>query len=180
MVLSTRRKIETLSNIAITIASLLFIAVLLKNLINSYSKDSLPNNVKADKRLDKRSLTGKKVNITDVDWSKYSYTLLVALQPKCQFCTESAPFYKQLAEKQPVGSDIKLIVLSPSPVNVTKSYLNTLGISIQEVRQISLDSIGIAGTPTLLLVDRSGTIKDLWFGRLKQEQEAEVYAQLRQ
>lgn len=177
--LSFRRKIEVASNIAIIIAATLFIGVLIKSLIRSGNLNGSNNAPSSIRRLiDKDGLAGKKINILGVDWSKSERTLVLAVQPKCRFCTESAPFYKQLAERQFNHSGLKLLALSQFPVDVTKKYLDTLGVPIEEIKQAPFDSIGIAGTPTLLLIDRSGTVTNLWFGRLKQEQEAEVLAQL--
>jgi len=55
-----------------------------------------------------------------------------------------------------------------------RKYLERLGVSVDEVRQLSLDQIGVTGTPSLLLVDASGVVKNFWVGRLAPDLEATV------
>jgi hypothetical protein len=56
--------------------------------------------------------------------------------------------------------------------------LEQLGVSVDEVKQFSLEKIGVSGTPTLLLVDTSGVVKNFWVGKLSPEQEATVLSVL--
>jgi len=53
-----------------------------------------------------------------------------------------------------------------------------LGIAVDEVRQATPSSLGIRGTPTILLVNKDGVITSSWRGKLPTEKEAEVMARL--
>jgi hypothetical protein len=57
-------------------------------------------------------------------------------------------------------------------------YLADLGIAVDDVRQARLTSLGIRGTPTLLLVNKDGVVRSSWVGRLRPEKELEVMARL--
>jgi hypothetical protein len=51
-------------------------------------------------------------------------------------------------------------------------------VTVDEVRQDSLDSIGVTGTPTLILVNREGAVDGVWVGKLPPEGETEVLGRL--
>lgn len=61
-----------------------------------------------------------------------------------------------------------------------RRYLSKQGVFVDDVKQISLDSIGAEGTPTLILVDSSGIVKDVWVGKLPKTVEATVIDRVRQ
>jgi len=64
-------------------------------------------------------------------------------------------------------------------VKEAQDYLNRLGVSVDEVRQASLAEFGVRGTPTLLLVDDSGIVKNFWIGKIPLEQETDVLEALK-
>jgi thiol-disulfide isomerase/thioredoxin len=101
---------------------------------------------------------------------------LLALSTTCHFCSESAPFYQQLAKER--GSNTRIVAVLPQSVSDSKDYLNNLGIFVDEVKQESLNTINVRGTPTLMLVNGDGVVVDEWMGRLSVEQEAEVLSKL--
>jgi hypothetical protein len=53
-------------------------------------------------------------------------------------------------------------------------------VTVDEVRQATLTEIEINGTPTLLLLDRSGRVKHVWLGKLPSEKESDVVTTLTQ
>lgn len=120
---------------------------------------------------------GNIVRISGVDWSINGRTLVLALKSGCRFCTESAPFYKELLKKQ-AKSPVHLVAVFPENDPAAQSYLDTLGISINIVRQVPLDELFISGTPTILLVDSNGQVTDAWIGRLDPRREQEVLSEL--
>jgi hypothetical protein len=66
----------------------------------------------------------------------------------------------------------------PQPTEAGRKYLSGLGITIDDVRQIPLNVVGVAGTPTLILVDKEGTVKKVWMGKLPESAQSEVISQL--
>lgn len=62
----------------------------------------------------------------------------------------------------------------PQTFDEAQRYLNEHGISADEIKQTSLNNINVRGTPTLIMVDRSGTVLQSWVGKLPPEKEAEL------
>lgn len=166
------KKTELLANIAIIVVALLLGAVLVKRYL-------LPGGDAAPTRnVDPRIPPGTKASLQGVDWAKNGQTLLLVLSRDCRFCTESAPFYQRLARETAGRTDIHLLAVFPQTVEEGKKYLEGLGVSVNEVRQASPGSTGAGGTPTLILVDSSGVVKNSWVGKLSTPEETEVLNQL--
>jgi len=90
--------------------------------------------------------------LSGIDWSKSDRTLLLALSTtNVHFCAESAPFYKTLQQQK--RDNVRLLALFPQPLLDSRTYLDNLGLNVDEVVQIPLNSVGASGTPTLLLID---------------------------
>jgi thioredoxin-related protein len=158
------KKIELIANVAIiVVACLLGITLIKTHFLAQRSQEA----IKTDKKLsDNASLSS-----LDIDWQKSDKTLVLALSNTCHFCTESAPFYKNIALKK--GS-ARVIAIFPQSVEEGRAYLSRLGIAVDEVRQFRLEDIGVQGTPTLLLIDRSGVVTSRWVGRLMPDEELVV------
>jgi hypothetical protein len=166
------KKTELVANIAIIVVALLLGFVLVKRYL-------LPANVAAPAaRLDPRIPAGTKASLSGVDWAGNGQTLLLVLSTDCHFCTESAPFYQRLTRETTGRPDVHLIALFPQEIEEGKKYLDSLGVSIVEIRQASPGSTGAGGTPTLILVDAQGIVKNSWVGKLSTPEESEVINQL--
>jgi len=114
------------------------------------------------------------VTVPGVSWEEGDQTIVLALSDHCKYCTESAPFYQKLTRELAERKNVRLVAVFPQEASAGQKYLAGLGVPITEVRQASLDSVGVRGTPTLLIVDKSGAVKQSWVGRLSPEREAEV------
>src|SRR5262249_17225274 len=106
-------------------------------------------------------------------------TLVMALSTQCHFCKESAPFYQQVAQQRSNHGNFRLIAVLPQSVPESQKYLNELGVTVDIIKQLELDSLGVNGTPTLILADSQGIVADSWRGRLSSEKEADVLSRLR-
>jgi thiol-disulfide isomerase/thioredoxin len=113
-----------------------------------------------------------------IDWSKSTRTVVLALSTTCHFCSESGPFYQKLQQQKP--NSVRLVAVLPQPVEDSRNYLSKLGVSGADVVQSSLASVGVSGTPTLLLIDNQGSVTDSWVGKLSESEAARVIAQLRE
>lgn len=122
---------------------------------------------------------GVKLSVPDVDWGKNDRTLLLTLSKGCHYCSASAPFYRRLAQETAGRKDVGLVALLPQAVEDGRGYLSGLGVEVPDVRQASLDSLGVVGTPTLILVNKQGVVIDSWRGQLPPFKEEEVLNQLK-
>jgi hypothetical protein len=62
-----------------------------------------------------------------------------------------------------------------SSANIQLNFLSHLGVHL---KQLQPTSIGVDGTPTLLLINKDGIVTDSWRGKLPPEKEREVIARL--
>ena len=170
MAKSVTQRLEFLANLAIIVVAVLLSIVLIKSYL-------LPNSSK-EKPPDRRVPAGTKLSLPGVDWSANNQTLLLVLQKGCRFCSESAPFYQRLVRETAGRGNIHLIAVLPQTTDESKKYLNDLGVAIEDVRQAGLGSIGVHGTPTLILVNNQGVVMNSWVGKLPADGEAEVLRRL--
>jgi hypothetical protein len=168
---SVTQKVEFLANIAIIVVAVLLGFVLVKNYL-------LPDRAKSGPP-DMRIPVGSKVSLPDVDWAKNNQTLLVVLQKGCHFCSESAPFYQRLVREVGGAGNLHLVAVLPQTVDEGKKYLQELGVPIEDIKQAELDAVGVAGTPTLILVNNQGVVMNAWVGKLNAENEEVVLRQLK-
>ena len=160
------KKIELLANVAIILVAIMIGVMLVQKFF--FARSAQPSQTVA---------LGSKVSLPGVEWAKNGKTLLVALQVGCHFCSESAPFYQRVV--QTAGSKgVKVVAVLPQPLTESLDYLRTLAIPISDVRQASLESLSVRGTPTLILVNEKGEVAGAWVGKLPGDKEAEVLSRL--
>jgi hypothetical protein len=121
------------------------------------------------------ALVGRPVKLAGVDWQAAPLTVLLHLSSTCHFCNESMSFYRTLAEThQRQGFRTALIVSSPDPVSVMEDHLAQERVAVDRVVHDRLDSIGVAGTPTVLIVDSRGVVRRTFGGKLDASREKEL------
>jgi hypothetical protein len=162
------KKLEVGANIAIILVALLLGAVLIRRFLLAPAPPQM-HQISA----------GTKVPIAGVDWGRNGKTLMLVLQKGCHFCSESAPFYQRLVRETSGQSGLAVMAVLPQTTDEAKQYLSELNVPVQDVRQAALGSLGVSGTPTLLLVDSQGAVLQAWVGKLPVEQEAEVLQKVR-
>jgi thiol-disulfide isomerase/thioredoxin len=176
------RKLEILANICVVITSVVLCSVLIKKYVLSSTKPETPveavqSKPPASNASRRPSIqAGTKITLPGIDWSKSARTVVLALSTTCHFCSESAPFYQKLQQQKP--NSVRLVAVLPEPVEDGRNYLNKLGVSVSDIVQSSLASVGVSGTPTLLLIDNQGSITDSWVGKLSDSEAAKVIAQI--
>lgn len=160
------QKVELTANIFIIVIALLIGGVIVKK----YFFDK-PDVFNEPARL--QPTIGAKMNVPDVNWSRQPKTLILALQKGCHFCNDSAPFYKRVIETVR-NKNVKLIAVFPTKVDEGIAHLKELGLNGMEVKQSSLGSLQVSGTPTLILTNEKGEITNYWVGKLPPDKETEV------
>jgi hypothetical protein len=114
-------------------------------------------------------------NLAGWDWGAHDQTLVLGLRKGCHFCEDSAPFYQRLIAQQPqAGSKFPIVAVFPDTGDTVKEVLQSQGLGVRALAGVPLETLKISGTPTLLLVDRSGTVLNAWIGVLSPRQELEV------
>jgi peroxiredoxin len=180
----TFRIVQVLANISIIIVALVLSAVAIKQYFFSRPGEMVPVssvrtlNNGVPPQPEKRPVitpTGKPFPLENIEWKEKN--LVLYLSTSCRYCKESAGFYQRLV-KETAGKGVKLLAVLPQTDEENKSYLEGLGVNISEVYSSGLTSIGVSGTPTLLLVDSKGTIVDTWKGKQPEEGENRILDKL--
>lgn len=163
MLVRFSKVIEVAANIAIIVVAAFLATSLVKNYWRPTTASSMgvANTATAEP-------SPTNLATLDVDWSRNGQTLILAISSTCHFCSESASFYQALASNK---GDTRLVAVLPQPVEEGRKYLGKLGVAVDDVKQVSLNEIGVSGTPSLVLVDNSGAIKNFWRGKLSAENE---------
>lgn len=162
------QRVELITNVAIIIVAVLFGYFLVQKFL-------FPNQNQS--QLQKEIEEGTKISLPNVEWQSSQKTLLLVLQKNCKYCTESMPFYKILVQKAS-EKGVKVIAVLPNSLEESNQYLKENGVQIQEIRQTSLNTVNVRGTPTLMLLNEKGEVSNSWVGKLFPDKEQEVISQL--
>jgi len=68
----------------------------------------------------------------------------------------------------------RIVAVLPQSLGDSKQYLAKLAVTVDEVRSVPLMDIAVTGTPTMLLVDGNGIVRNVWVGKLAEDRQAEV------
>lgn len=177
------RWVQIAANLAVAVAAGLLCVVLVKNYLIPRSQPATTSIVSKATNSGKDLPTvpyiqsGTKLSLAGIDWGKTPQTLLLVVSATCHYCSESAPFYKRLEREH---GRTQLVAVLPQPLADGKKYLDSLSVRVDEVKQAALNSLGVRGTPTLILVDSNGVVVNSWIGKLDSKAEMEVVNSLEQ
>lgn len=160
---SLAQRIEIVSNIAIVLA-----VVLIAYAVATHRTRLFPSEDPHDVQL------GAQLTIPGIDWSAHTGTIVIAVQEGCSYCSASADFYRRLTDAIARTPRVGLVAVLPDGREAAGSYLQSIGLQRCEWRNVNLSAVPVAGTPTVIAVDRHGTVQRLWRGRLKSDQEDSV------
>lgn len=167
-----RKIVELAANVAIVIVAVLLCAVLLKNQYANTTTQDFGGGPTGEVK------PQEKIDLPEVDWQKGEQTLLLVLSTTCHYCSESTAFYQQLVKER--GGNTRIVAALPQNLDESRDYLKKHGVSVDDVKQTNLDSIGVNGTPTLILVNNDGVVKDVWVGKLPKPDQTEVLRRVQQ
>jgi len=113
-------------------------------------------------------------------WSDHNRTLVLALKDGCVYCDNSMPFYRRLATLQDGRqAGAFLIAAVPDSSEKAKEMMERHNLSVPVVAESRLNTLKVAGTPTLILVDKQGKVLKVWVGVLSVASEDEVIRRIR-
>ncbi len=110
-----------------------------------------------------------------IDYSKAPKTLLIALSSKCDHCSESLPFYKQITFEQRKNINASHIVaIFPESQSEVEQFAGQEELNLDTVAGVDFYALNLVATPTVILIDNSGKIIDFWIGKLSKNVEQEI------
>ena len=104
--------------------------------------------------------------------------VLIAISPGCPFCSQSAPFYRRLTSVAAQRGNVRVIAIMPPNRDSDAAYVAAENLPFTEFHYDSLNRAGVAGTPTLFVVDASGIVLHSWEGRLNGDAERAAMAEV--
>ncbi len=148
------KRLETAANVSVIIAAVVLVAFLGRQEFQRHAESIKPAT----------ALVGQTITLSGVQFGQQSKTLVLAISTNCHFCRDSEPFYKDLVARS--QGRVKIVAVLPESLDEAEPYIRrTIAPSIQVVSS-RLDSIGVTGTPTLMLIDSSGKVQQAWVGKL--------------
>ena len=170
------KKLEIVANVAIIVLAVLLGGVIVKR----YFLTSAPAEGVAPPQSQAAAggpavKPGTNVQLANYNWGESDNTLVMVLSTTCHFCTESGPFYKRLMEARADKKKLRVVAVFPQGEKEAREYLKGLGVVADEIRTASPMSLGVRGTPTLILTDSKGTAVNTWIGKLPTPKEDEVF-----
>jgi hypothetical protein len=120
----------------------------------------------------KNVTVGDHVVLPGYSWTTSKFTLLLGLHVDCVHCEADMPFYRRLFSLERTGgTKVHIIAAYPDPRDqVTEDILRYLG-KVPFWPSVSSDALRIRATPTLLMIDQTGTVRHVWVGELSEAQE---------
>lgn len=116
------------------------------------------------------SLMPVSANVSD------SPVIALVLISSCSYCTDSMPFYRTLRTR--TAGQLPLLVLTPEPQTKMNEYLASNQLKVDAVTTVDWRELKVRGTPTMFMLDRSGTIRRLYSGRLSPLRQAEALREI--
>jgi hypothetical protein len=105
--------------------------------------------------------------------------LVLAWKSQCQYCAESAGFYRELAKVVRDSQDrLSLVVMTTDAQQPSVEALQSLGISVSKVVTVTpqqQQEYKVLGTPTLIALSSSGLVEKVWMGKLNDDRQKEVF-----
>jgi hypothetical protein len=98
----------------------------------------------------------------------------------CSWCRASHPFYKTIIEHvASSGAPLSVIasVDTSSSVAVQQIHLEAAGVFADSVMACPFRAAGVSGVPTVIHVDRHGSVRNVWSGFLGDAQKKNCWTQ---
>ena len=91
--------------------------------------------------------------------------LVIWVRSSCRYCTESMGFYRQLIASE---RSVRVVMMGVERQGVLQKYASDHQFEPDAIVSGEGAGVRLSATPVLLLVDRSGIIRSIWRGQLRQ------------
>jgi hypothetical protein len=174
--------IETISNVAIIVFVLVSAAALVHQTVRP---TAAPTAAPAARTAASGTVPGRapavtpgtRIDVPGINWAGRKKNVVLVLSSTCHFCQEGSAFYRRLVEEAH-RSQVAVQAVMPQGQKEATAFLTNMGVSVDTLVSASPGSIGVRGTPTVLLVDGAGKVTGAWQGKLQPERETELLARL--
>lgn len=102
------------------------------------------------------------------------YVVLV-LSENCKFCIDSLPFYRAIADAHKQRDrGYELIAAFPTNVDSGLEFLARHKVTVDSAMTLSQIGAKVQATPTILIADRLGLIRNAWIGHMSDKDQSSV------
>lgn len=122
--------------------------------------------------------TGEYLSASSIELPNSEKTLLIFVSEKCKFCRESVSFYQKLISTRNNTKSIKIVAVFPEAEKENDGFFLKQGVEFPSVINADFGEVGIAYTPTILLVNKDNKIVQSWIGKLSIENESKIFESL--
>lgn len=160
---SVRESLEVLTNAALLTVCLTFLALVARTFVFSPSRSQHGGGLHVNETVQR---------IQGIDFAGAPRTLLLALSSECDFCSSSIDFYNKLIKTpDSVARKVNIVAVFPQRDEIVKKYLIEKQMLVTAVAGVDLSALRVNGTPSIILVDKTGRILEVWTGKLSAESE---------
>lgn len=169
--------LEVGTNVAVLLAAMTVVAVFGVSLLSGKNAQAKKESTKPTQS---QLQTGQILpQLNGIDYTAAPRTLMIMMSTKCKFCLASVPFYRQISEMgETKGGSLHVVAAFPNSSEGVVQFAAENHFPLEAVANLNLDEVGLRYTPTLVLVDKSGTILNTWVGQLTPEGEKNVLERL--
>jgi hypothetical protein len=166
MTILRKVNLDVVANLAILITCAVVGGTVLQRYYGPGRHVTSPRTIKAGDRAE--SLPG--FSYTDA-----SATLVLHVKSTCAYCTESMDFYRRVRDAMAGHRTLKFVVVGVEPKGTLQHYLDQ-----HELRPDTVISAPDRRhpTPTLMLVDTQGIVRDAWLGLQTHDGEQRLFDQV--
>jgi thioredoxin-related protein len=154
--------LDRIANLAVIVAVAVFLVLVYRGNFSGHPSVASPT----------QDLVGRSVVLSGVRFPKNQNSLLIAVSTSCHFCQDSLPLYKQITARS--KGQLNVVAVLPQSQPEATKFLRDAGVEADQVVSASLESIGVRGTPTVMLLDGNGKIQKAWVGRLDEKRKKEL------
>jgi hypothetical protein len=164
------KPLEKIANVFVIVGISLFLVIVVRNHLwrSTYPPRSPAAMAEA--------LRGKTIRVSGLSFPRSRYSILLVISTDCHFCQESLPFYRSLSSDLQGNAD--LLAVLPQPQSKAAAYLRAANVDVAQIATALPSQLGVAGTPTMLLLDPNGKVQETWSGHLDESQQAQVRSRL--
>jgi thiol-disulfide isomerase/thioredoxin len=158
------RALDRAANLAIVIAVIVFLVLVGRG---QFFHKAVSKAKAADE-----NLVGRTISLPGAKLAPGRNSLVLVASTVCHFCEASMPFYKDLSGK--LRGRVSFLAVFPQGVEESTKYLAAKGVRVDQVLSAEPPAVGVRGTPTVLLVDGNGVVRDAWYGQLDETGQAKL------
>jgi hypothetical protein len=117
--------------------------------------------------------------ISSLSYTAVQRTVVIAVSSTCEFCGDSAPYFREIADIADSRTDLQVVVAGVEAPDRLAEYVRQNHLGSVAIATVARGSPLVRFTPTVVVVDASATIRGSWLGRLDENKTREVLNTLR-